>query len=176
MNCRFSTRVALASCCILGLLAAMPASQSSRPMPANLGLLQLRRDFHLAGTLGDSQLMRSLWTDDAAFVGGGQQVTGADNIVAFFEMQAPWGESVTLTSESKAHFEVLGNTAYYEFECIIVTVDGGGDPLETSLSSIPPGSQNPQVEIFQHSNTSGMAVREDGRWKFATFNGAGGPL
>ena len=175
MNSRLSTRAALACCCILGLLAAMPAGQGSAPMPAQLGLLQLRKDFHLAGTLGDSELMRSLWTDDAVFVGGGQQITGADNIVAFFEMQDPWGESVTLTSESKAHFEVLGNTAYYEFECIIVTVDGG-DPLETSLSSLPPGSQNPQVEILQHSNTSGMAVREDGRWKFATFNGAGGPL
>lgn len=159
------------------LLASLAGSTPGavEPPPGELGLLQLRKDFHLANTLGDYDLMRSLWTDDAEFVGGGNHIVGGDAITDFLASGPLWGTSVSLTSESTTAFEITGNRAQYAFECIIVHVDGG-PPLETSLSSIPPGSQNPDVEILQHSNTSGVAVRDDGRWKFQVFNGAGGPL
>ncbi len=159
---------------VLTLTAAAPASNHAAP-PAELGLMQLREDFHLASSLGDYDLMLSLWADDAVFQAGGFTIAGAVNITDFLSSNPLWGSSVTLTSESKTSFDVVGNTATYAFECIIVRVDAG-DPLSTSLSSIPPGVQNPDVEVVQHSNTMGVAVREDGRWKFLTFNGAGGAL
>jgi hypothetical protein len=174
MNTILSVGAVLAGCCFLGALAATPVANDSSP-PAALGLMQLREDFHLATTLGDYELMLSLWTDDAEFHGGPNDVYGATNIADFFATSPGWGTTLSLTSESKAEFDAQGNTAMCNFECIIVRVDGG-DPLTTSLSSIPPGSQNPDVEIIQHSNASVFAVREDGRWKFAVFNGTAGPI
>lgn len=160
--------------CLLGALASS-APTDDAPPPAELGLMQLREDFHLAATIGDYDLMYSLWTDDAVFNAAGMTFNGPAEITDFLSSSPLWGNAVNLTSESKTHFDVSGKFAEYAFECIIVRVDRG-DPLTTSLSSIPPGSQNPGVEIVQHSNTSGFAVREDGRWKFAEFNGAPGAI
>jgi hypothetical protein len=165
----------LAGCCLVASLALAGPTAPDGPPPRILGLMELRQDFHLAATIGDADLMRSLWTDDAVFNGGGNVITGGDEITAFLQSSPLWGTAVNLTSESKAEFVVTGNFAHYGFECILVRVDSG-DPLDTSLSSIPPGAQNPGVEIVQHSHTTGTAVYEDGHWKFQEFNGAGGPL
>lgn len=165
----------LAGACALSIAAATPTPDPNISPAAKVGLLELRQDFHLAASTGDLDLMRSLWTEDSVFNGGGVTVEGADNIVNFLSSSPLWGASINLTSESKLELDPMGNTAMYAFECIIVRVDGG-DPLTTSLSSIPPGSQSANVEIVQHSNTNGIAVREDGRWKFLTFNGSGGPI
>lgn len=160
---------------LLGALATSAPPADGAPPPAELGLLKLREDFHLAATLGDYGLMHSLWTADAVFNAAGMTFNGPDEITDFLSGSPLWGNAVNLTSESKASFDATGNFAEYAFECIIVRVDEG-DPLTTSLSSIPPGSQNPMVEIVQHSNASGFAVREDGRWKFAEFNGTPGAI
>lgn len=167
--------ILLAAAGLATIVTGTATVSADPPPPTELGLLQLREDFHLAGSIGDSELMRSLWTEDAVFNGAGMTIEGVDDIVAFFESGANWGTSISLTSESKTELDATGNTAMYAFECIIVRVNGS-DPLATSLSSLPPGSQNPDVEIVQHSNTTGVAVREDGRWKFHSFNGSGGPL
>ena len=174
MNTTLPLCAVIAGCCLLSSLAAIPVADDPAP-PAAVGLMQLREDFHAASSSGDYELMLSLWTDNAEFHGGPNHVVGATNIADFFAAGPGWGTTLNLTSESKSDFDVQGNRAEYAFECVIVRIDGGGDPLATSLSSIPPGSQNPNVEIIQHSNSSGLAVREDGRWKFAVFNGAAGP-
>ena len=154
---------------------AVPASAvADGPSPQVLGLLELRRDFHLAGSTADYDLMRSLWTDDAVFNGGGNHIEGGDAIADFFAQSAGWGTTLSLTSEGKLSYEFDGNVAELVFECIIVSVPG--DPMTTSLSSIPPGSQNPDVEIVQHSHAKCIVVRQDGRWKFLEFNGSAGPL
>jgi len=177
MNTSLSLGGLLAGTCLLGVLAysAPSASSTTSHDPKDAELMQLREDFHLASTLGDYGLMLSLWAEDAVFNSPAGTVVGASNIADFFESGPFWGTTVSLTSESKASFVRHGNEAYFEFECIIVDV-GGGDPLSTSLSTLPPGNQNPNVEILQHSNTHGMAVHQGGRWVFKTFNGSGGPL
>lgn len=162
-----------------GLLCAWAAPQQGLGAntidPIDAQLLDLRRDFHLASTLGDYDVMLSLWTDDAVFSAAPGVFVGPKAITDFLASSPYWGKSVVLTSESKSSFARHGNQAAYAFECIIVDT-GSGDPLQTSLSSLPPGSQNPSVEIVQHSNTQGMALYEDGRWKFESFNGSGGPI
>jgi hypothetical protein len=165
----------LGVCSLLGALIASPPAAPDANSATEAELLQLREDFHLAGSIGDYELMKSLWTEDAVFNSPGGTVKGATNIADFFASNPGWGKTVSLTSESKTRFQVNGTRAYYGFECIIVRVDAGL-PLETSLSNIPFGTQNPSVEIIQHSHSKGIAVYQGGRWKFQVFNGGAGPL
>ena len=165
----------LGICALLGSLTASPPVPAAGNTATEAELMQLREDFHLAGSLGDYELMKSLWADNAVFNSPLGSVQGAKNIADFFASLPGWGTTLSLTSESKTRFHVVGTRAYYGFECIIVAVNGS-DPLATSLSSLPPGSQNPAVEIIQHSHATGVAVRKGDRWVFQVFNGAGGPL
>jgi len=148
---------------------------------AELALIQLQSDFHEAITRGDYELMLSLWAEDAVFSSPAATVVGRTAIANFFSSGWGWGATTNLTSSYKAGFDIRGNKAAFEFECIAVDV-GGMDPETTPLSTIPFGAQNPAVKIVQHSHASCTAVKrgrhcKGGRqWVIQTFMGSAGPI
>lgn len=170
--------VFVSSSCLIGGLVGAGAAGDSAPSDnphAQIALQQLQSDFHGASTLGDYELMRGLWTDDAVFNGPTGPVVGPDAIASFFAAGPRWGRSASLAPTYKTWFEVHGNQAVGQFECVILAVDGTS-PLTTPFSSIPFGSQNPDVEIVQHSTASVTAVKHRGRWLLQTFAGSAGPM
>jgi hypothetical protein len=52
----------------------------------------------------------------------------------------------------------------------------GHDPLHTPFATIPPGMQNPDVEIFAHTTASCTVAKENGRWVITSFTGSLGPI
>jgi len=169
----FPTTLAAVACL---LIAAAGGSGNSPAQPqAQLELLQLQIDFHGAATLGDYELMHNLWADDAVVNAGGNKYFGPDDIADFFSSSPNWGEAASLAPTYKTNYEIRGNTATLQFECVLVNT-GGHDPLTTPLSEIPFGSQNPDVEIVQHSTATCTAVRQGGRWVLKTFDGSAGPM
>jgi len=141
--------------------------------PPDVSLLQSQ--FHEANSTGDYDLMYSLWAEDAVFTSGAGTFVGRDDIVDFFAGSPGFGHTASLAPTYKSIYDVHGNTADYAFECVILAMPGL-DPLATPFSTIPFGSQNPNVTIVQHSNASGTAVRRGNRWVFQTFNGGAGPI
>lgn len=141
-----------------------------------LGFLRMREDFHLANLIGDAELMRSVWAEDGVFVtGGGTRFEGRDVITDFFANGPSFGHILTLTPEASQRIAMRGGIAEYGFECISIAV-GGNDPQTTELCT-PEGTQNPEVEIIQHTHSQGTAIRVDeARWVFQQFNGGVGPL
>lgn len=173
----FSRRLissALVSSCLLTGLIGTGLHVFLRPND-RMALLELQSAFHGASPAKDVELMRSIWAKDAVFRGGGNVVTGRDKIVEFFRSDANWGKTSNLTPSYKTIIDIHGRKATIKFECIIVKVDGSS-PLSTSLSTLPPKSQNPKVEIIQHSTATIQAVKKRGEWLIQTFNGAGGPI
>jgi hypothetical protein len=146
------------------------------PVEDELGFRRLREDFHLANLIGDAELMRTVWADDGVFVtGGGARFEGREVIVDFFASGAMFGRVLTLTPEASQRIVMRGDTLEYGFECISIAV-GGNDPQSTDLCT-PEGTQNPEVEIIQHTHSIGTAVRVgEARWAFREFNGGVGPL
>jgi hypothetical protein len=168
----------LAASCLLGSLTGSSAGgqgdESSQPM-ARLALLQLQEDFHAASTLGDQTLMESIWAEDGVFSNPAMTINGRSAIVAFFMSSPGWGVTASLVPSYKTVMDIQGNTATMHFECVILTV-GGNDPLTVPFSTIPFGSQNPAVEVVQHSNASITAVKRGNRWYIHTFNGGAGAI
>ena len=139
-----------------------------------LGFQRMRQDFHLANTIGDAELMRTVWADDAVFRGGPNEIFGGDAITTFFANGENFGQRINLTPEHSSRIAVNGNDLEYAFECVSLSL-GGLDPKTTPLAI--GGAQNPAVEIVWHSNSQGRAVRTSGnRWAFLEFNGGQGPL
>lgn len=138
-------------------------------------LLQLATDFHGAFTLGDYDLMFSLWAEDAVYSNPAVTLVGPEAIADFFTTNLGWGRQVSLAPNYKTLIRIHGDTAYLEFECILVDV-GDLDPLTTSLSTLPPGAQNPAAEIVAHLTASTIAVKKGERWVFQTFSGSAGPI
>jgi hypothetical protein len=169
------TRTAVLSTCLLTGLATSLAPHCGRQPSDRLALDGLQSGFHGAFTAADAGLMRSLWTKDAVFSGGGNVIEGRDKIVDFFQNGPGWGTTANLVPSYKSTFDIRGNEATIRFECVIVKVDGSS-PLTTALSSLPPGSQNPKVEIIQHSNTTIEAVKHRGHWLIKSFIGKGGAI
>jgi hypothetical protein len=165
---------ALVSSCLLTGLIGTGLHVFSRPND-RMALLGLSSAFHGASPNKDAALMRSIWAKDAVFRGGGNVVRGRDKIVEFFTGDENWGKTANLTSAYKTIMDIHGNKATMKFECIIVKVDDSS-PLTTSLSTLPPKSQNPKVEIIQHSTATIQAVKKRGQWLIQTFSGAGGPI
>lgn len=168
----------LSSCLLTGVLGTAAGGMFGDPARPNdeLALQQLQTDFHGAGAHGDTELMRSIWTEDAVFSGGGQIIRGRDNIVDFLSADPTvWGATANAAPTYKTITEIHGDTAFTRFECIIIRVTGSS-PLTTPLSSLPPGSQNPSVEIIQHSNASIVAVKQRGKWLIQSFTGQGGAI
>ena len=135
---------------------------------------QVRANFHGSVTTEDIELLRSLWADDSTVWAGGSMFHGPDEIVGFFSTVPAWGKTTSLAPSFKTKIQLYGEVATLQFECIIVHT-GGLDPLETPLSTVPFGSQNPAVEIVQHSTATCMAVKENGDWKIKLFAGSAGP-
>jgi hypothetical protein len=150
-------------------------SQEPVTLADELGFRQMRQNFHLAKTTGDRALMRSLWAEDAVLTtGSGAVYVGPDAITDYIASNPSFGKHLLLTSESAWAVRVQGDDARYGFESISVDV-GENDPRDTVLSVA--GSQNPDVEIVEHTHSSGVATRvEEGRWVFKELNGGGGPL
>jgi hypothetical protein len=168
-----------------GPLPAAPRDLDALPTPGSTGDLDLatgdelayqrmRQDFHLANTLGDADLMRTVWAEDAVFRGGGNEIFGAGAITDFFAGDPAFGMRVNLTPEHSARTTINGGFLDYAFECIALAM-GGLDYRTTPLAV--GGAQNPSVQIVWHSHSQGRAVRVgEGRWAFLEFNGAQGPL
>jgi hypothetical protein len=172
---RFLIGASVASCAAVCALAGFTAGGASGPQPRDLlALQQLQADFHGAGTLGSRELLEAIFAEDAVVKAAGRTMEGREAIVDFFSSDPNFGKTANLSPSFKSEYSIHGNFATYKFECILVHT-GAGDPLTTALSSIPPGSQNPDVEIVQHSTAQGTMVREKGRWYFLTFNGSAGP-
>lgn len=174
MSARRVISSALVSSCLLSGLIGTGMHFFPRPND-RIALLELAAAFHGASPNKDAELMRSIWAKDAEFRGGGNVINGRDKIVEFFTGADNWGETANLTPAYKTIMDIHGNKATMKFECVIVEVDGSS-PLTTSLSSLPPGSQNPKVEIIQHSTATIEAVKKRGQWLIQKFNGAGGPI
>lgn len=169
------TKLAPAALVSTSLLAGLMFGDDDNRYRDLYQLSQIQTNFHGAGTKGDADLMASIWTEDAVFKGGGNVVKGRDNIVDFFKKGADWGKAANTSPTYKSTFDIRGNKATIRFECVITRVTGSS-PLTTALSTLPPGKQNPKVEIVQHSNTTIEAVRVGGNWKIHTFTGAGGAI
>lgn len=162
-----------------GLLAGL-ADHDARPAKldranAKLALLQLQEDFHAANTLGDEELMESIWAPDASFTTPSGTIHGRDAIVAFFISTPGRGRTASLVPAYKTVHDIHGNTATIHFECVIFTV-GNANPLTVPFSTIPFGSQNPNVEVVQHSNAFVTAVKRRGEWVIESFVGGAGPI
>ena len=177
-----ATRIArtafFSSCCLISALLGTSTASSGGAVDspqALLALEKLQSDFHGASTLADADLMRSLWADDAVFHGPTGPIVGPDAITSFFTSGPRWGKVASLAPTYKTWFEIHGNRAEGQFECILVETVGS-NPLTTSLSTIPFGNQNPTVEIVQHSTASVTAAKERGRWVLKTFQGSAGPI
>jgi len=164
--------VVAAGCLIGGVLAG--AGPGPEETPAGVALLGLQAAFHGAGTLGDYDYMRSLWADDAVVNAAGNTYHGPDEIADFFSSGPYWGRAASLAPSYKTTYSVHGNVAALQFECVLVDT-GGNDPLQTPLSTIPFGGQNPDVLIVQHSTATCTAVKQGNRWVFQTFTGSAGP-
>ncbi|MHC4957661.1 MAG: hypothetical protein ACYTGN_04740 [Planctomycetota bacterium] len=160
---------------VLSLVAACDGSNAGPPLTEELGFRQLRQDFHAARTVGDDELLQGLWADDAVLtLSDGTEIVGADAIADHIANDPGFGERLMLTTESRWGVAVEGNTAEYGFESIGVDLGGKG-PTETPLAI--GGAQNPDVEIVEHTNSTGRAARlADGRWVFLELTIASGPL
>jgi len=165
----------VASGLLAGLADHATPPESHDGSNAQLALLQLQEDFHAANTLGDRELMESIWARDASFTNPNGTIHGREAIVDFFESTPGWGRTASLVPSYKTVIDIRGNRATIEFECVIFTV-GDADPLTVPFSSIPFGSQNPNVEVVQHSNAFVTAVKRRGRWLIDAFVGGAGPI
>jgi len=172
---QFVSGAIFASCCLLGATTTGSLPANPGPEAARLTLKDLEISFHEAFTCADYDMMLSLWAEDGVFSSPAGTFVGPTEIADFMSSSPLWGKASSLSSNYKALSSVYGKTAELAFECIIVDVSGL-NPLTTALSSIPFGSQNPDVEIVQHSNATCRAVRIGDKWVFKTFKGAAGPI
>jgi len=171
----FCSGALLASCVLLCAATSVRVSSAPAMDTAKFAIKELETNFHEANTCADYELMFSLWADDAVFSSPAGTFVGPTEITDFLSSGPNWGAVTSLSSNYKALSRLRGNTADFVFECILVDVSGL-DPLTTPLSTIPFGSQNPDVEIVQHSNATCTATRKKSGWVFQTFTGAAGPL
>jgi ketosteroid isomerase-like protein len=169
MNAR-TFAAGLVAGCLVSLLVAATLPQGSGGQPVTrLALQQLQSDFHEAGVLGDYDMMRSLWTDDATFTNPGGTIEGGDAIAAFFAGTPLWGDQVALSPSYKSQYDIQGNRAEFVFECVLVSISGE-DALTMSLVDAA-GRQDGSAEIVQHTQATGTMVRVGDRWMFKEFTG-----
>jgi hypothetical protein len=156
------------------LLAACQQGSDRLSLADELGFRQLRQDFQLACTTGDSGLLRTTWADNAVLTTPAATVAGGDAITNFIASGPNFGQVLVLTPEASWWIILRGDVAEYGFESVSVDL-GGNDPMTTTLAS--QGAQNPVVEIVEHTHSTGVMVRvEQGRWVFMEFNSGDGPL
>jgi hypothetical protein len=160
--------------CVIGVALGTGGPDARQPQ-AQLALQRLQADFHGQGAVADYDLLHSLWAEDAVAYVAGMEIHGPDAISDFFSSSPLWGHVASLAPTYKTFWDIQGNTASIQFECVLVYT-GDLDPLGTSFSTIPFGGQNPDVEIVQHSTAAVEAVIENGQWKIQTFVGSAGPF
>jgi len=141
--------------------SAVPASPRSDESAQVGRLYRLQADFHGALNAGDADAVRALWTDDAAVTAMGSTFTGPDEIVGFFSGSGPFVNGwASLAPAYKTHFEIQGNRATYQFECVYVE-DG------SNLTGHP---------VVAHLNATGTMRKVGDRWLFETFVAGAGSL
>ncbi|MEM7205317.1 MAG: nuclear transport factor 2 family protein [Planctomycetota bacterium] len=173
---RFVLGSSLVSCGLFGGWSGATVDSSElQDLRARAALQELHAAFHEATTTGAHDLMFSLWAEDAVFSNPAGTFVGPAEITGFFAGTRGWGRQASVAPAYKTHFDVDGDTATFEYECILVD-GGGGDPLTTPMSTLPPGSQNPAVEIVAHLHAIGTAVKRPNGWVFHTYSGGAGPL
>lgn len=124
-------------------------------------LYELQSAFHEAIRNSDSELMHSLWTDDATVVTGAGSASGPDDITELIEGVGPFVNGwASLAPSYKTHFEIKGNRAEYGFECIYAEETG-------DLTG---------NEVLAHLNATGTMRKVGNRWLFEHFEGGVGPL
>lgn len=150
-----------------GASVAEAETNELRSANAHLGALyQLQAAFHGALNAGDKEAVRSLWAPDAqVFAGpiGCTPCTGPDEIADAFATSGPFLNGwASLAPAYKTRFDLQGNTAEYEFECVYLTDVGTGDVLSGP--------------VHAHLNATGTMVLHQGRWVFQTFQAGLGAL
>ncbi|MHC5211038.1 MAG: nuclear transport factor 2 family protein [Planctomycetota bacterium] len=161
----------LAAGCLVSLLvaAALPPASGNQPV-ARLALHELQSDFHEAGVVGDYEMMRALWTDDAVYTNPLGTIEGGDAIAAFFASGPLWGHQVSLAPSYKTEYDIQGSRAEFTFECVVLSVPGDAALTMSLVGSS--GRQDTEPEIVQHIQATGTMVRQNGRWMFQEFTGS----
>jgi ketosteroid isomerase-like protein len=139
--------------------AAMNAGTRENAQLARLHSLQAA--FHGALNSQDLEAFRSLWTEDATVTAGGNTFTGPDEIAAFVSNSGPFVNGwASLAPAYKTEFEIHGNTANFQFECVYVEESGNltGSPVEA------------------HLNATGTMRKVGDEWLFQTFVAGAGSL
>jgi len=87
---------------------------------------QIEATWHKAASTHDVDLMMSLWADNATFTLGTRQLTGKDQIRAFFATEAapfkPDNHWISETPAYKIRTTVTGDTGTLYFECHYIDV------------------------------------------------------
>lgn len=87
---------------------------------------QIEATWHKAASTHDVDLMMSIWADNATFTIGTRQLTGKDQIRAFFATEAgpfkPQNHWISETPAYKIRTTVNGDTGTLYFECHYVDV------------------------------------------------------
>ncbi len=141
-------------------------AQASEPEGVKIGAIyQLQAAFHQAKSHQDIDLMMSLWATDATFSVGGNVLSGADAIRAFFLGSGSWAHArMSLVPSFKDQIQVDGNQAYLYFECHDVA-------LTDESAAAPSGT------IVTHLTNFGTIRNVEGNWVFQTMHsGAAAPI
>lgn len=139
--------------------AAMDAVTRENAQLARLHVLQAA--FHGALNSQDLEAFRSLWTEDATVTAGGNTFTGPDEIADFVSNAAPFVNGwASLAPAYKTDFEIHGNTADFQFECVYVEESG-------NLTG---------NAVMAHLNATGTMRKVGDEWLFQTFVAGVGSL
>ena len=147
-----ASSVALMFC--FGGSAMAAAKENARDF---MQLHKIEIDWHAAQTTKNIDLMMSLFTNDATFVGRGKTYTGKAQIKKFFMENPvfnPKNSFVAYTPPSRFKDDIEGNTGHVVFECI---------QLNRATNKIVPHS---------HVRLTADVVRVDGHWLIKRAKGA----
>lgn len=127
MNRAFYVMVIALAAIIAACNGSGGTSQSELQKQADMYLIeQIEATWHKAASTHDVDLMMTLWADNATFTVGTRQLTGTDQIRAFFATEAaPFKAENTWISETPAYkirATVDGDKGTLYFECHYVDV------------------------------------------------------
>jgi ketosteroid isomerase-like protein len=123
----FGVTVLVLAAIIAGCGGSADTGQADLQKQADLFAIEhIEVTWHKAASTHDVDLMMSLWADDATFTVGTRQLTGKDEIRAFFATEAaPFKAENTWISETPAYklrATVDGDKGTLYFECHYVDV------------------------------------------------------
>lgn len=127
----------------------------------------LQAAFHRALNRSDEDAVRALWAPDAVVWAGAVgclPCTGPDEIAEAIATSGPFMNGwASLAPSYKTRFDVHGNTAEYEFECVYLTDVATGESLAGQT-------------VHAHLNATGTMRKVGDRWLFQTFHAGLGSL